>query len=105
MADEPINVLSRRLSKFFTNTQSSNFDYERGREQQAVERTFYTSEQKVFKCKCISHRQHSTPGLLGHFFDAFKFDSLSSTEENLKKGKIKIWFIGDDEYMNGPNRS
>jgi len=100
MADEPINVLSKRLSKFFTNTQSSNFDYERGRERQSVERTFYNSEQKVFKCKCISHRQHSSPGLLGYFFDAFKFNS---EEENLKKGKIKIWFIGDDEYMNGSN--
>ena len=98
MSDEPINFLSRRLSKFFTNTDSTTFDYQRGREREILEKTYYTSEQKVFKCKCISHRQHNTPSLVGHFFDSFKI-----SDDSVKKAKIKIWFIEDDEFMNGPN--
>ena len=99
MADEPINVLSRRLSKFFTNTDSTNFDYQRYREREATEQVLYRSDQKSFKCVCLSHRLGSTsPSTMGHSYDSVKLE-----EGGIKKAKIKIWFVGDDEFMNGPN--
>lgn len=99
MADEPINVLSRRLSKFFTNTDSTNFDYQRYREREATEQVLYRSDQKSFKCVCLSHRLGSTsPSTMGHAYDNVKLE-----EGGIKKAKIKIWFVGDDEFMNGPN--
>lgn len=99
MADEPINVLSRRLSKFFTNTDSTNFDYQRYREREATEQVLYRSDQKSFKCVCLSHRLGSTsPSTMGHAYDNVKLE-----EGGIKKAKIKIWFVGDDDFMNGPN--
>lgn len=98
MSDEPINILSRRLSKFFTNTDSTAFDYQRYREKEASDISLYKSDQKSFKCLCLSHRLHGSPATIGHHYDSVKL-----SENGIKKSKIKIWFIGDDEFMNGPN--
>lgn len=97
MSDEPINILSRRLSKFFTNNNSTNFDYTRAMEREAREIAIHKSEQKSFSCICLSHFEHGTPALTGHFPDAKKL-SVGA----IKKLKIKIWFVGDDVYMNDP---
>ena len=97
MADEPVNVLSNRLSKFFTNTDSNTFDYEKYRQKEATDSFLYNNQQKTFKCVCLSHRQHSSPAAVGHFPDAKKLGT-----NTIKKSKIKIWFVGDDESMNGP---
>lgn len=98
MSDEPINILSRRLSKFFTNTDSTTFDYNQYRNREANDKVLYESAQKSFKCVCLSHRQHSSPSAGAHFFDFVKL-----SDNGIKKAKIKIWFTGDDEFMNGPN--
>lgn len=97
MSDEPINILNRSLSKFFTNTDSNAFDYEKYRQREINNNALYNSNQKTFKCVCLSHRQHSSPSLMGHFFDSVKLSN-----NGIKKAKIKIWFVGDDETMNGP---
>ena len=98
MSDEPINVLSRRLSKFFTNNKSSAFDYQRYRERESSDRSFYRTDQKSFKCICLSNTQHRAPSLVGHFTDSVKL-----SDNGIKKSKIKIWFVGDDSWMNGTN--
>jgi len=97
MSDEPINILSKNLSKFFTNTDSTAFDYEKYRQREVTDSYLYNSQQKTFKCVCLSHRQHSSPSLKGHFPDSEKL-----SESGIKKARIKIWFVGDDEPMNGP---
>lgn len=97
MSDEPINILSRKLSKFFTNNNSTNFDYTRAMEREAREIAIHKSEQKSFSCICLSHFVHNTPALSGHFPDAKKLSAGA-----IKKLKIKIWFVGDDIYMNDP---
>ena len=97
MADEPVNILSRRLSKFFRNTSAANFDYVRGLEREAQEISLYRSNQKSFTCISVSHYIHNTPALTGHFPDARVLSS-----EGIKRLKINIWFVGDDSYLNDP---
>jgi|TARA_R110001599_G_scaffold67157_1_gene189805 hypothetical protein len=97
MSDEPVNILSRRLSKFFRNTSAANFDYVRGLEREAQEISLYRSNQKSFTCISVSHYIHNSPALAGHFPDARVLSS-----EGIKKLKINIWFVGDDSYLNDP---